>query len=543
MKKNKILSFALVVVTVISLALSGCGGGDKAVDTTSTGSSAAAVSTSEASKLPYNETGYPIVNEKVTYKFFISGNYKDPNELTFIKMLEEKTNVHIEWNVVPASAVQERKSILFAGGDLPDVFTNNTIGADELTTYGPKGTFVELTPYIEKLMPNFKKIYTEEYPLTLGEITLPDGKIYSLPGITPYYRTRNGFYVNTEWLKKLNLAVPETPEQFYEMLKAFKATDLNGNGKKDEIPFAFQGTSYSEFMGTFGMPYMGFYIKDGKVMNAAITNEYKDGIRFIGKLYKEKLIDPEVFTQDANQFSSKSALEPTYGAFLAWRDLDIVGAENAAQYELIAPLKAPDGNRYWGGARTTTSTMRTNFVITNKAVNPEILVRWADLLYDPYYGVQVRRGTIGEVLNEAADGTLTINPVPSQYKDYVAWWQATSVTNLPYASVMKYDKTILTTPVFTEKFDQDDLYVPFMNGFEELPGFWYSQEDIKKLEDTHVGDIDKFIGETTAKWASGQGDIDKEWDKYVQTCKTMGIDTYTDVIQTVYDRYLTSLSK
>lgn len=542
MKKNKILSFTLVMIMVISFVLSGCGGDDNATNTAA-GTSVAAASTSSAPKLPYNETGYPIVNEKVTYNFFISGNFKDPNELTFIKKLEEKTNVHINWSVVPQSAVQEKKSILFAGGELPDVFTNNTIGGDELTTYGPKGTFVELTPYIEKLMPNFKKIYTEEYPLTLGEITLPDGKVYSLPGITPYYRTRNGFYVNTEWLKKLNISAPETPEQFYEMLKAFKANDLNGNGKKDEIPFAFQGTNYSELMGTFGIPYMGFYIKDGKVMNAAINNEYKEGIKFIGKLYKEKLIDPEVFTQDGSQFNSKSALEPTYGAFLGWRDLDIVGAENAKQYDLIQPLKAPDGNRYWGGARTTTSTSRTSFVITNKAKNPEILVRWADLLYDPHYGVQVRRGTIGEVLNEAADGTLTINPVPSQYKDYVAWWQATSVTGLPYASIMKYDKTILTTPVFTEKFAQDDLYIQFMKGYEELPGFWYTPEDIKKLEDAHVGDIDKFIGESTAKWASGQGDIDKEWDAYVARLKEMGIDTYIQVIQSVYERYLTTLSK
>jgi putative aldouronate transport system substrate-binding protein len=538
--KKRILSLALVMVMMLSAVLTGCGEDKNATDT-SASSSAVTASSSEAPKLPYNETGYPIVNEKVTYDFFIAGNYKDPNELAFIKKLEEKTNVHINWSVVPTTAVNEKKTIMFAGGELPDVLTSGTAGGGDVEEYGPKGTYIELNGLIEKYMPNFKKIIAEQYPQTMADITLPNGKIYSLPNITSYYRTRNGFYVNTEWLKKLNMAVPDTADKFYEMLKQFKANDMNGNGKNDEIPFTFPPpSSYGEFLGTFGMPSTGFLIKDDKVFNSAVTNEYKEGIKFIGKLYKEKLIDTEVFTQDANQFKAKSALEPTYGAFLSWRDLDTVGTELAKQYELIPPLTAPDGKKYWGGARTTTSVNRTAFVITNKAKNPEILARWADLLYDPYWGVQVRRGTIGEVLNEAKDGTLTINPVPAEYKDYSAWWGATSVTGLPFVTTEKYDKTILTTDIFKEKYAQDDVYKQYML-YDELPAFWYTAEDIKTLEATHVGDIDAYIATATANWASGKGDIDKEWDAYIAKLKEMGIDTYTKVLQDVYDRYLATI--
>ena len=42
-----------------------------------------------------------------------------------------------------------------------------------------------------------------------------------------------------DWLDKLGLPIPETTDDLYNTLKAFKTQDPNGNGLNDEIPFSF----------------------------------------------------------------------------------------------------------------------------------------------------------------------------------------------------------------------------------------------------------------------------------------------------------------
>ena len=44
--------------------------------------------------------------------------------------------------------------------------------------------------------------------------------------------------MNTDWLKKSRKR-NSTTDELYDVLKAFKGKDLNGNGKDDEIPMSF----------------------------------------------------------------------------------------------------------------------------------------------------------------------------------------------------------------------------------------------------------------------------------------------------------------
>ena len=41
--------------------------------------------------------------------------------------------------------------------------------------------------------------------------------------------------IRQDWLDKLGLSMPTTVDEWYNVLKAFRA-DPNGNGKADEIP-------------------------------------------------------------------------------------------------------------------------------------------------------------------------------------------------------------------------------------------------------------------------------------------------------------------
>ena len=53
-------------------------------------------------------------------------------------------------------------------------------------------------------------------------------------------QTPGPFLINKTWLDKVGKDVPTTVDEWKECLEAFKeAGDLNGNGKDDEVPYAF----------------------------------------------------------------------------------------------------------------------------------------------------------------------------------------------------------------------------------------------------------------------------------------------------------------
>ncbi len=45
-------------------------------------------------------------------------------------------------------------------------------------------------------------------------------------------------WIYKPWLDKLGLKMPETTEELYQVLKAFKEQDPNGNGQADELPLS-----------------------------------------------------------------------------------------------------------------------------------------------------------------------------------------------------------------------------------------------------------------------------------------------------------------
>ena len=72
----------------------------------------------------FNATGFPIMDEKITLRVFAGQPAYIENFGTneFVKMYEEMTNVHIEWEAVPSASLIEKKNLVFASGDFPDIF-------------------------------------------------------------------------------------------------------------------------------------------------------------------------------------------------------------------------------------------------------------------------------------------------------------------------------------------------------------------------------------------------------------------------------------
>ena len=184
----------------------------------------------------FNETGLPIVNEKIEVEVLASTTAADPNNFPMIQKIEEATNVHINWNCISPDGQAEKIALMWASEDLPEVFGPGTVSADDINTYGPMGYILPLNDLIDKYCVNFNTYLTEKGILdeVKAKMTSPDGNIYafSTTGIQ-YKNNMGGMFYNKTWLSQLGLEMPTTREAFVEALRKIKATDLNGNGEAD----------------------------------------------------------------------------------------------------------------------------------------------------------------------------------------------------------------------------------------------------------------------------------------------------------------------
>jgi len=243
---------------------------------------------------------FPIVSSPVTLRLFAIQDPRvenlDTNDYT--AYMEKKTGVKIKWELVPQSGVDEKRKLILASGDFPDVFYGVNLTRDELLTYGGQGSLIKLNDLIDKYGFEVKRVMAE-YPNLRSFITAPDGGIYSLFYINECYHCSMSMkmWIERFWLKDLGLKMPETTDEFYQTLKAFKDKDPNKNGKKDEIALSgavknsWWGDPYNFLLNAFvyndGGPRL--MLKGGTVDFAATKTEWRDGLRYIRKLYTEGL--------------------------------------------------------------------------------------------------------------------------------------------------------------------------------------------------------------------------------------------------------------
>src|SRR5690606_31979077 len=124
---RKSIKFILILFLVAILFIAGCSPSkDTSQDNVSDGPSEI-----------FNETGFPIVDEEVTLKFFArrsppNGPYED---MLVFKEYEKMTNLNIEWEDVAQDGFDERKNLVFASGELPDALYKAAITPLEAIKY------------------------------------------------------------------------------------------------------------------------------------------------------------------------------------------------------------------------------------------------------------------------------------------------------------------------------------------------------------------------------------------------------------------------
>lgn len=528
---------SLLAAGILVTSMAGCSGGKKTTQAAETDNAA-------LKAIGFNATGTQIVSKPLTLTVFTTrwGNMGDTfTQNQWLKDLQKNTNVTVKWQVQSLNDWSDKKSIMLASGTLPDVILGDQSFNDS-DIINNQNLFRPLDSYVDTYMPNYKAAL-KETPALKQICTFPDGKMYSLGKTLPSRpKTCNQPIINKTWLDKLGLKVPTTVDELEQVLIAFKTKDPNGNGKADEIPITGAKDVNMDLLNPFGItdensnaPHL--LVNNGKLSYYPATDQYKQGIAWLRKLYQEGLIDPETFTQDDTMATAKynDPNAARVGLVYAWTP-DSLFSKWKDQYVAIAPIAGPDGKRYAGGDPAGVFSLgRNELEITTNCKYPEVAARWADRFYTGEASIQNFWGALGTVTQKNDDGTYSLKDPPAGTSaDAWYWDQSLRDFGPKYVSPSFQEKIKLSTnsgdglKVSLGKLGDDYITTPY-------PMVMYTKDESAQLP-TLTTDIESYIKTSRAKWIT-QGGIDQDWDAYVKKLNDMGLQKLMKIYTDAYTRY------
>ena len=271
---KKVISILLVTGMTAGL-LAGCGGKDGASGSgqepdqaqgAESGGSKADGGTENQNPDYLNLESYrPIVKEgeEITLKLVVK---RDPIANTdiednwFVQFAEQELNINLEFEEVTEENVEERKNLLLASDDLPDMIFSLGISNSEIVQYGVEGgMFLPISDYFSEELTPYILQTLDEYEEARNAFTATDGKIYTLPTInavrpgSPDTIGAERVFLDTRYLEAVNLEeAPKTLDEFVDMCRAFKALDPAAVGVDEIYPILSVGTFEDYLMRAFG---------------------------------------------------------------------------------------------------------------------------------------------------------------------------------------------------------------------------------------------------------------------------------------------------
>lgn len=545
---KKYVALFLALTLVLSL-FAGCNADPKETTKSTTQATTAATQggTTAATEPVVEEIPYP---EKVTVWTNLGANqnsfgFLSNDEANFSKHWEELTGTDIEWIDISGGTKDEKFTLMIAGGEpYPDAIVygwEKVAGGPE--QYVEDEIIVDLTDLIPECMPNLNA-YLESRPNVKARITNTDGRILYIPTIRddPELLSYVGPSIRTDWLEKLELDVPKTPDELYNVLKAFKEKDPNGNGEADEIPMS--GISFANYYSGLGQLTWAFdthwelYVEDGEVVYGPAEEKFVDALTYITKLYSEGLIDVDYLLNDRNGMEAKGLIDRV-GFHFNYQNTNYANnAEfnNGTRRMQGIPYVTLDPNvtaKCYNKTYEDYTVPGTCIAFTTSCEDIKSVLKWFDCTYDPDFNTISVMGIEGTHFDYDANGEAVLRKMtPDERKEYLAH---TTQFGSPIVSVLQWS----AQQGSLSDWGREDtiLWASCADVSGILPsGMKLTADEKEEIADA-LTQVQTYADTQINKIVIGELSMD-EWDGVVEKFYDMGLGDVLEVYNAAYQRYL-----
>lgn len=385
-------------------------------------------------------------------------------------------------------------------------------------------------------------------PTYLNEIVQLDGSMYYLAGHvfeeSSMYRYWRGLFYRGDILDKIGMEVPQTIDEFYNVLVAMKEAGV-------ETPLVFQSKNdlrecikNGELTSAFGLASAGEYQIDGVWHYGAFEPEYKEVLAFLNKLYTEGLISVDYLSMEE---STTRAMFCTGAAGVMYgnnsRLNNYVGSLDEGAYMVGGYVIKGEGMEH--ALYSFADPMTTNDDITYISAdceNVELAMQFYNYLFTEEgnmirnFGIEGESYVIGENGKPVYTEFITNNP-DGHSMDGLA--RSYALINWP--GIHANDQLAMRHPqpsqlVAYQRWSDTDHDATVVVHTSVLDQYLDEYTDLWT-------DIDLYVNECRAKFVSGEMNLDTDFDTYLATLKTMGIDRVIEMKQATLDAHNAALAK
>lgn len=429
---------------------------------------------------------------------------------------------NIDWEVICVGGTEyfDKLNVLAASESLSDLMDMNQT---TLTSFADQNLIMPLEDTLDQL-PAIKDLMR---PSEITACTYND-HLYAYPvgyleGAINGPNT-TGLVIRQDWLDKLKLEVPVTIDDMYNVMKAFKEQDPDGNGQNDTFGYIGTKTTYFDVIfGAYGIqPTFWMETEDGLRMGSTLPGT-KDALATLAKWYEEGLIDPDIFTSDSSlsqqKFSgSKGGVYEGSGFVVAPTQPEtaaLIELTPTAKLSPIAHVEGPDGTY---GSQESAPGYGNIKSISASCKHPDVLIKMLNWSVDedPNGGFYLCSQGIEGTHFEFNEDHTHITQLFDSFDELYAMGLSNPVRFLQIVDRRWADP------------DCAAAFEAFSDSYRENK-FWGTTPSMLDYPDTCANLFQEYL----AKIVMGSLPVDA-WDDYVEEFYSMGGQTIEDEVNAAY---------
>lgn len=514
---KKAFSISLLLCITLSLILTGCDVPGSSNDTTGTKAPTNGTQGTQAPEEPYEfsvfRTAWTNLNDET-----------DP----VIKAINKKFNIKIKIITSPYETWIEKYNIYVTSGDIPDLSVTTGPGTANFNDWAAQDIYMDLFDLYNQNCPNIQKYLSDDI---VEAHKMDGGKLYGIPKPSTSDTT---YAIRADWLRNLNMEAPETLDELYVVLKAFKENDPDKNNQNDTYGLCSEDTlSTVDFIfrafGCHVPPNVAEnWIPDGngKLTSAILAPGMKDAIVYLNKLFSEGILDQEWMLIKSQAFQDKiftgkvGMMSTSFQQMVAFTESKIKANDPACELQVIDGVKGPNG--------LNVRPMQKGFYmvssISKDVTKPEKILEFVDYLMTDEGEEMIRFGIEGLTYTKSADGSITVNEE--------------AVKNYGMEGGHKFRQIMQPTKINVQP--ADDPRAPQLAEMAQIlyDGPFYPAPTLQPPSLGEVATIQgaDYVKNSVTQIVTTEGDPAAEWDAFIENWKKTGGDKLIQEINELQDR-------